>query len=151
MGEDEDAEMARGFDETGCRNRLSGSGRVAEPVAAFRARVGAVELGLEVLLLDESGVEVVVCLLVDLGLGDGAVPAPVVRRLPVAVLLGLALGRGDELGEHSRERVDLMATQLGPGCGAGSVLGQHALEPQHEAVAHLPARGGRVPARVYLR
>ena len=34
VGEDEDAEVARGLDEPRCRDRLAGRGRVAEAVSA---------------------------------------------------------------------------------------------------------------------
>ena len=118
---------------------LPGSGRMAEAVAADGPRVGAVEALLELLLVDEAGVEVVVRLLVELGLGDGAVPAAV-PAVPVAVLVSRALGRGDELGEHPCEGIHLVAAELGPGGGSRKVLGKHALEPEHEAVADLPAR-----------
>ena len=64
---------------------------------------------LERALVDEAGVEVVLGLLLELGLGDRSVAAAV----PVAVLLGGALRRGDELGEHARERVDLVPAKLG--------------------------------------
>ena len=78
------------------------------------------ELGLELAVLDEAGVEVVVRVLVDLGLGDGAVAA-------VSVLFNRALGRGDELGEHPGERVHLVAAELRPGGRARLVLGEDAL------------------------
>ena len=62
---------------------------------------------------------------------------------PVAVrrLLG-ALIRGDQLGEHSGQRVDLVAAQLGAGGEARRMLGDDALEAEHERVARLPLRRG---------
>ena len=137
MREDQDAELACCLDEAGRSDRLARRGRMAEPVAPDGSRVGAVEALLELFLVDEAGVVVVVRLLVELGLGDGAVPAAVPA---VAVLVGRALRRGDELGEHPGEGIHLMAAELGPCGGSREVLGEHALEPEHEAVADLPAR-----------
>ena len=56
-------------------------------------------------LVVEPGVEIVVVLLrLQLDrLGSGGV------AVPVAVLVGSALVRGDQLGEHAGERVDLVA------------------------------------------
>ena len=133
--EDEDAEAACRLDEAGCGDRLARCRGMAEPIAAHRTRVVAFELRLELLLLDEAGVEVVLGVLVELGLGDDAVAASV----PVAVLLGRALGGGDELGEHPRQSIHLVAAELGSGGGSRQILGQDPLEPEHEPVAHLPA------------
>ncbi len=133
--EDEDAESARGFDESRGCDGLPGSGRVPEAVAAHGSRVGPMEGGLERGLVDEPRVEVVLRLLVELGIGDGAVALAV----PVSVLLRRALRRRDQLCEHAREGVDLVTAELGPGRGANRILGQDTLEPQHEPVAHLPA------------
>ncbi len=52
----------------------------------------------------------------------------------------VALARGDQLGEHPGERVDLVAAELGAGGGARLRVGEHALEPEHQRVAHLPLR-----------
>ncbi len=68
---------------------------------------------------------------------------------PVAVLLVLLVA-GDELGEHARERVDLVAAEL---CARGEprrVVGEHALEAEHERVADFPVGGGRSAARLHL-
>src|SRR5918999_350630 len=111
-----------------------------EPVAADGSGVGPREGGLELLLLDEAGV--VVVLLVELDVGDRAVPTAVAHT--VAVLVGGALGRGDQLGEHAGERVDLVAAELGARRRARGLLGEDALEAEHEPVPHLPAGGGRI-------
>ena len=80
MGQDEDAEMARGLDEPGGRDRLAGRRRVAEAESADRAGVVAGELELEQLVVDEAGVEVVVGVFVGVDLGGcavgGACPFP---------------------------------------------------------------------------
>ena len=70
--EDQDPEPPGRLDEAGRGDRLPGSRRMAEAIAADGPRVGAVEALLELLLVDEAGVEVVVRLLVEVGLGDGA-------------------------------------------------------------------------------
>ena len=68
------------------------------------------------------------------------VPVPVA----VLLLLGLALVRRDQLGQHPGERVDLVLAQLGAGGGRGRLRGEDALEPEQEAEPDLPAgRGGR--------
>ena len=72
------------------------------------------------------------------------------RAVPVAVLLRRALRRRDELGEHAGERVDLVAPKLGARGGARGILGEHALEPEHEPVAHLPARRRLLETGVHL-
>ncbi|OFW53877.1 MAG: hypothetical protein A2146_03120 [Actinobacteria bacterium RBG_16_67_10] len=133
--EDQHAETASGLDEPGSGDGLSGGRRVAEAVPTDRAGIGSAEARLQVLLLDEAGVEVVVGLLVDLGLGHDAVAA----SIPVTVLFRRALCRGDELGEHSGKSVDLVTPKLGSCRRASRVLGEHALEPQHEPVANFPA------------
>ena len=56
-------------------------------------------------------------------------------------VVGRALGRGDQLGEHARERVDLVPAQLGARGRGRRLLAQHALEAEHQPVPHLPARG----------
>ena len=82
-------------------------------------------------------------LLLELDLGDRSLPPPSRCRSPPR-----RAGRGDQLREHPGERVDLVAAELGARRGARAVLGQDALEPEHEAVAHLPARDGwRGPSR----
>ena len=117
MREDQDAELACCLDEAGRSDRLARSGRMAEPVAPDGSRVGAVEALLELLLVDEAGVEVVVRLLVELGLATAPFPLPF-PPFPVAVLVSRALRRGDELGEHPCERIHLVAAKLGPGGGS---------------------------------
>ena len=74
MREDQDAEVSCGLDEAGSGDRLAGRRRVAEAEAPDGAGVGARELGFEQLVVfDVARVVVVVGLLVDLGLRDGAV------------------------------------------------------------------------------
>src|SRR5215475_4688531 len=138
--EDQDAERPCRLDEARGRDRLSGGGRVAEAVAARRAGVGAAEARLLVLLLVQHVLRRVL-----LGLGflldsldDGAVA---VRRLLV---------RGDQLREHSGERVDLMASQLGARGEVRLRLGEYALEPEHQAPLDLPGGGGLAPAALDL-
>jgi hypothetical protein len=151
VSEDEDAEPACGLDEAGGRDRLPGRRRVPEPVATDCTGVRAVEGRLELLLVDEAGVEVVLGLLLELGLRDRSVAAAVSGELPVAVLFRRTLRRGDELREHARESVDLVTAELGTRGGAGRVLGEHALEAEHEPVAHLPARGRLLASGIHLR
>jgi hypothetical protein len=68
--------------------------------------------------------------------------------VPVAVRLLLV--RRDQLGQHSCERVHLVAAQLGP-CGRPRRLfREDALEAEHEAEADLPARRGGAAARLDL-
>ena len=131
--EDEDAEPAGGLDEPCGGDRLAGSGRVPEAVATDRARVGAVDLGLGRRLLDEARRRS------RRPPPRRARPRRRRRSRSVAVLVRRALGRGDELREHSGERVHLVAAKLGAGRGARWILGQHPLEAEHEPVAHLPA------------
>ena len=144
--EDQDAEAPRRLDEAGRRDRLARRRGMAEAIAACRARVVALELGLELLLLHEAGVEVVLGVLVELDLGDDAVATAV----PVPVLLGVALRGGDELGEHPGQRIHLVAAELGSGRGSRQVLGQDPLEPEHEPVANLPAGRGLGQAGLHL-
>ena len=143
--EDQDAEVARGLDEAGGGDRLPRRGRVAEAVAPRGAGVVAGEAGLVGLLRLVGEVDVLLVLFLLDELRDAAV------RGAVAVLLGAPLGRGDQLGEHSRERVDLVAAQGRPGGGRRRLGGEHALEAEHQAVAHLPARRRRPAPRFDLR
>ncbi len=135
VGEDQDAERARGLDEAGGRDRLARCGRMAEAVAALGARVVAVEaLGLVAVLL---AVQLVLVLERFLGFR--------VRlgvTVAVLLLLELALVRRDQLRQHPRERVDLVLAQLGAGGGGGRLRREHPLEPEQEAEPDFPA-GGR--------
>ena len=74
----------------------------------------------------------------------------VVAVQAVAVLL-VALVAGDQLGEHPRERVDLVASQLGAGREAGRMVGDDALEAEHERVVNLPRGGRRLEPGFHLR
>ena len=143
--EDQHAERARGFDEARGRDRLAGRRRVAEAETARRTRIGPrvdVLVGVLVGLALEQA-ELVLGLLLDRlrDLDD--------RCVPVAVaVLDLALVRVQELGEHPRERVDLMAAELGlAGRELRARLDQHALEAEHQAVLDLPGVRRRAPAR----
>ena len=70
--------------------------------------------------------------------------------VPVAVRLVVALARGDQLGEHPGERIDLVAAERGACGGARLRLGEDALEPEQKAVPDLPLRGRRGEAGVHL-
>ena len=59
--------------------------------------------------------------------------------------------RGDQLGEHSRQSVDLVAPELGSRRQARGPLGEDPLEAEHEREANLPLRRGLVPAGFDLR
>ena len=147
--EDQDAELARRLDEAGRGDRLArtrsdgGSGSGGPRPGRRRGSSGSSSL-----LVDEAGVEVVVGLLVELGLGDGAVPAAV-RRCRCRSRPPRAASR------RSARRACRRARRPGGG-GARSrrrfdgVLGQHALEPEHEPVAHLPAGRRLARARLHL-
>ena len=149
VGEDQDAEMACRLDEPGRRDRLPRRGRMPEAVAAHGAWILAGERRLLVdLVLDHAGVEVVV-LLVELG-RVGVDHMPVAVPVAVAVLVAGPLARGDQLREHARERVDLMAAEVGARCRGRRRRGEHALEAEHEAVADAPAVRGRLAAGVHL-
>src|SRR5581483_7358976 len=122
-------------------DRLAGRGRMAEAVAAPGARVlRRLQLLVGLRLALER--EVVLVLLLVGGLLDrgGAVRA--------AVLVPLV--GGDQLGQHSGQRVHLVAAELGAGGEAGRPLGEDALEPEHERVAHLPLGRGRLPPGGHL-
>ena len=134
MGEDQDSERARGLDEPGGCDRLPRGRRMAEAIAALGARVLTLVLRRQLLVVLVLGLAQLV-VLVDLWLGLG-VPVAVA----VLVLEGRALIRGDQLGEHPGERVDLMPSQLRARRGGGRLRGEDSLEPEHQAEADLPAR-----------
>ena len=137
VGEDQDADRARGLDEAGGGDRLAGRGRVAEAVAADRARVvlrrellgrararrGSALRGRRSRRSRRS---------------PRTPPRPRTRLRLVGDGLGLALRGGDQLGQHPGERVHLVAAQLGAGLQVRRLLAQHALEPEHQRVADLP-------------
>jgi hypothetical protein len=58
--------------------------------------------------------------------------------------------RGDQLGQHAGERVDLVAAELRAGGEVRRLLGENPLETEHQAVLHLPLRRGRPLARLDL-
>ncbi len=66
-------------------------------------------------------------------------------------LLVVLLARGDELGEHPGERVDLVLAERRARRRARLRLGEDSLEAEHQPVAHLPLRGRRLRAVVHLR
>ncbi|OLE01689.1 MAG: hypothetical protein AUG91_00650 [Actinobacteria bacterium 13_1_20CM_4_69_9] len=138
--EDEHAERASGFDEAGRGDRLARSGRMAEAITPHRARIGPAEavLFLVVLVEDVLGRVLLGLRLVLDRLDDGA------------VAVRLLLVRRDQLGEHPRQRVDLVAAELGAGGEVRPRLGEHALEPEHEAVLDFPAGRRLAPARLDL-
>ena len=150
VGEDQDAERAGGLDEAGCGDRLAGRGRVAEPVAANRAGVVLLRLLGELRLRDVDDEGRVLVLVLDLLLLELLDGRGVAVAVPVAVGLVVALARGDQLGEHPGERVDLVAAEHGARGRVRLGLGEYALEAEQEAVAHLPLRRRRRASRVDL-
>ena len=149
VGEDQDPEVPRRFDESGRGDRLAGGRRVAEAVASRRARVLAGERRLVRVEVDDAGIEVVV-LLVELGrLGVGGLDAVAVA-VSVPVLLGVALIRRDQLGQHSGERIDLMAPEIGSRRRLRLRRCEHPLEAEHQAVVHSPAARRRAVSGVHL-
>ena len=105
-----------------------------------RLRELAVDVGLGDGLL-ELEIDVLVLVFLDLGVGAVAVS--------VAVLgLDLLLCRGDQLGQHPGERVDLVAAQSRPGGEVRLRIGEHALQAEHQAPLHLPLRARRAPFRM---
>ena len=60
------------------------------------------------------------------------------------------LVRRNQLGEHARERVDLVAPQLGARGEVRFLFCEDALEPQHQPVAHLPVGRGRALSSIDL-
>ena len=75
---------------------------------------------------------------IDLALGFQLVVVVLVLlgrlvAVQAVAVLGVALGRGDQLGQHPREGVDLVAPELGAGCEMRRLLAEHALEPEDEA------------------
>ena len=103
-----------------------------EPVSARRTRVlvGRERLRLVVLVGARLGAEAELVVRLVVLLGRLVVP------VPVSVLA--FLGGGDQLREHARERVDLVAAQLRAGGQAGRPLREHALQAEHQRVADLP-------------
>ena len=132
--EDEDAHRPRRLDEPGRSDRLARGGRMAESVATDRSGVlrGRELFGQRLELLVDQLLELLLLFVQLARLGE----AVAVHRLLDALI------RGDQLREHARERVDLVAAQLGAGGEARRLLGQHALQSEHEREAHLP-RGRR--------
>ena len=143
VGEDQDAERAGGLDEARGGDRLAGGGRVAEAEAPARAGILALVLRrkLELLVrLLEVDAEIVLFLVLGGLLDRGA----------VAVQLRLDLGGRDQLGQHPRQRVDLVAAELRSRGEPRRALAEHALEPEHQRVADLPVVGGLAPAGLDL-
>ena len=147
VGEDQNPKIAGGLDEACSGDRLPRGGGMTEAVSPGRAGVGADESWLELLIdaiVDDAVIEVLV-VLEELSLilelrGCVAVP----------ILVSCSLRCGDQLGEHSRERVDLVAPETGTGRGRRCGGGEHALEAQHQPVPHLPAGGRRPLACLHL-
>ena len=122
MREDEDALRARGLDESRSGDRLAGRGRVAESEAAHRTRIGCGQRldGLDLTVLGDLTVLAGGLLLVVLDLRKDAA---------VFALLRLGLVRRNELGEHARERIDLVTTKLRARLETRRSLAQNSLEP----------------------
>ena len=114
-------------DAVGWRNR----NRRTAPGSASASSV------LDELVLDEAGVEVVVRLFVDLGLGTAPFADPFPLPFSSAGRCVAAMSSASMPASAStwwrRSSV--------PAAVRAGILGEHALEPEHEAVAHLPARG----------
>ena len=141
--EDQDAELAGRLDEPGSGDRLARRGRVTEAIAPRGAGILADER-LVGLLVDELEILVLLVVLLLDELRD----APV--RASVAVLLDVALGRRDQLGQHPGECVDLVAPQRCARGRRGRLGREHPLEAEHQAVAHLPDGGGDAATGVDL-
>ena len=140
VGENEDPEVTGRLDET-CRcDRLARSRRVPEAIAARRARIFAGEGRLveHHVVVDHTRVEVVI-LFVELGwIGVGHLSGMAIA-IAVPVLVRRALVRGDQFGQHPRQRIDLVAPQVGAGRRPRRGGGEHALEPEHQPEANAPA------------
>jgi hypothetical protein len=68
----------------------------------------------------------------------------------VVELCRILLVEADQLGEHARERVDLVTAQLDAGLQVRGLVAEHPLQPQHQREANLPLRARRLPARLHL-
>ena len=147
MSEDQHAQSAGRFDEACRGDRLARRRWMAEPVAPDGAGVRAGVL-LRFLVEDVLGriLRGLALLFFLDGFGGRAVSAAV----PVAVRVGFAFVRCDQLGEHPGERVDLVAAQLRAGGEMGTLLREHAFETEHEAVLDLPAGRGRATSGLDL-
>ena len=117
--EDQDAERAGRLDEAGRGDRLPRRGRVAEAVAADGAGVVLHRLLGELRVLDLDDERRVLVLVLDLLLLELLGRRRMAVAVPVAVRLVVALARGDQLGEHPGERVDLVAAERGAGGACG--------------------------------
>ena len=139
--------VPRRLDEAGGGDRLARRGRVAEAVATRRARVLAGEAGSSlVVVVDLAGVEVVV-LLLELGARRPR------RRAPLPSCRCRSRPRRPSRWFAAISSVSIPASasiwwraQLGAGGGRRRLRGEHALEPEHQAVADLPARRRRAAA-----
>jgi hypothetical protein len=128
--EDQDAHGPSRLDEAGGGDRLARGGWMPEAVATRGARIG---LGRR-----REWLELPVGLvLLVLGLELGYFLR---RERAVAVALRLTLVGGDQLGQHPRQRIDLMAAQLGPRLQLRRPLAEHPFQPEHQRVADLPLR-----------
>src|SRR4051812_50174646 len=121
---------------------------MAEAVAADGARVVLLRLLGKFRLLDLDYECRVLVFVLDFLLLE------LLRRRGVAVAvpvcLVVALARGDELGEHPGERVDLVAAGRRAGGCARLRLCVHAVRPEEEGVTGPPLRRGGVSSRVPL-
>ncbi len=143
--EDQDPERARCFDEACGGDRLPRRRRVAEAVAADRARILAHEAFLRLVLALVIDIDCLVLFLDFVRLELGV-------AVPVSVLvLRVALVGRDQLGEHPGERVDLVLAELRPGGGRRGLHREDALESEQESEANLPAGRGCFAAGVELR
>ena len=113
VGEDEDPERARGLDEAGRGDRLArtrsggGSGSGGRRPGPRPAKSSTSSSSSSTSGRSSSSAS------------SASSSADVAVAVPVLLLLGLALVRGDQLGQHPGERVDLVLAQLGAGGGGG--------------------------------
>ena len=171
VGEDQDAAGARGLDEADRGDGLAGAGRVLEP----EAPLGAGVLGR---LLDRSPRRLPgsssqswgssssaprssstssspapfdrQARLGGLGSPDAASPAASPSGAVAAPVRRRALLLGDQLGEGSGERVDLVRGELGAVAQLRRLLGEQPLEPEQQREVRAPLDRGRLGAGVEL-
>src|SRR5439155_24887806 len=131
--QDEDAERAPGLDEARRGDRLPRGGRMTEAEAPHRARIWTRPARRFVLDVFPGVLARFVVVLVHVR-GDGLFDRANAVAVPVLVLLV----RRDQLRQHPRERVHLMAAQLGTGREMRRLLREDPLQPEHQREADLP-------------
>ena len=137
VGEDQDAERARGLDEAGGRDRLARCGRMAEAVAALGARVVAVEaLGLVAVLLAVLGDLVLVLERSSASASASACPLPFSSSSSWRWFAAIS-----SVSIPASASIWCLRSSV-PAAVGGRLRGEHALEPEQEAEPDFPA-GGR--------